>query len=390
MKPRSRLQEKKIEEAKREAKIASTFAFFKKQREPQIREDRRKIKTIPQLMEMIHTCAILPMLRSPETYIPRSHNIDRQRNGLISHMYANYPVPAFMYQAFDAQSFNVQYIQGTDILFQNWFITMAQGGSFRKATKGIMTHREAFVFLTAPSENSIHHNVWWAKMKVAGLPPRIIHWLLEKMFRVIRVDDPNGRYAELIHFFALYHEQIDHTTFGEITDFLQWKFQHDPEFSLKGRTIASVVALINEWQKEMQKAKLGSDIAWEGMGMKDWVYTTNHHVWVITELLNNKELLNEGRKQKHCVYSYVSSCASGYRHIFSLRGYWRILVEMKDGMPYYDKNSELTRVTIEVTNNSHISQVRGYLNRVIESFEMDIVRRWAGENGFTISTSCWL
>jgi hypothetical protein len=34
------------------------------------------------------------------------------------------------------------------------------------------------MFLSVPANKPIHENVWWAKMKVAGLPPGIIEMLI--------------------------------------------------------------------------------------------------------------------------------------------------------------------------------------------------------------------
>ena len=36
-------------------------------------------------------------LRPLETYVPRSHNFEKQVIGLINHLYVRYPVPSFLY-----------------------------------------------------------------------------------------------------------------------------------------------------------------------------------------------------------------------------------------------------------------------------------------------------
>lgn len=378
MKPLTSLQEKKRRQEDHETQIALAFAYFKEKREPELRKAAHKKKPAHELLETIRIKEGLHPIRDPKTYVPKSYNVDKQRNGLIAHMYAKYPVPVFMYQAFNKTTHNRGYSPGVFDLFQDWYITMAQGGSFRKATKGIMTHKEAFVFLSAPNDQLIHENVWWAKMKVAGLPSGVIHRLLEKVFTDIRVDDPNSRYTEIIHFFANNHTQMDKITFGEITDFLVWKLRNEPTFSMKGRTVASVVALVNEWQLLMQKAKLGKNVEWEGKGAADWEYVDQNFIWVVKELRNNRELADEGKKQKHCVYSYVKSCAEGRSFIFSLRAYFKAPI----GENEYAQGSEATRVTIEVNSNDSIIQVRGNLNRIPTKPENEVIRRWAGEKGY--------
>ena len=49
-------------------------------------------------------------------------------------------------------------------IFREWFICLAQGGSFQKIVSGIMTKKEAVVFLKGPYQNEIIKNVWWAKL----------------------------------------------------------------------------------------------------------------------------------------------------------------------------------------------------------------------------------
>src|SRR5205814_7389556 len=136
-------------------------------------------------------------------------------------------------------------------------------------------------------------------------------------------------------------------TFGEIADFLAWKLRNDRAFSLKGRTLTSVIKLTNEWHVLMQKAKLGHKVEWKGMGIPDWEHEAKDRIWTVSELLNNRELLNEGRKQKHCVYSYVQACAFGRTAIFSLRAYRNIVGGYHDdGSVICDRAFQTTRRTV--------------------------------------------
>ena len=115
-------------------------------------------------------------LRPAETYVPRSHNLDKQLTGLLNHLFVKYPVPDFLYQVCLSDGSKTakkprhmdDFTRAQEV-YRQWFITLAQGGSFPKAVKGIMTSREACVFLSAPWGRKIHENVWWAKMTVAGV-----------------------------------------------------------------------------------------------------------------------------------------------------------------------------------------------------------------------------
>ena len=117
----------------------------------------------------------------------------------------------------------------------------------------------------------------------------------------------------------------------------------------------------------------------------DWEFEAKNLIWTVVELRNNRELINEGRKRKHCVYSYVHWCKVGRSAIFSLRGTRKIVSGYTDeGQPIWDKSLEQTRITLEVNPQSAIVQVRGVLNRLATDEERGVVRLWAGEKGIRI------
>ncbi len=386
------LQEKKKREQETEAKIILALTCRKKILAEAKRENRRKKKSVDELLPLLALKGIrYHALRPAETYVPRSHNLDKQITGLINHLFVRYPVPTFLYQACLAELVPLPKGKGqnepaqTEDLYREWFLTLAQGGSFPKAVKGIMTSREACVFLQAPPGRKIHENVWWAKMTVAGLPEGVIGRLIDRVFTNHRLEDSDGRLAEAILFYARQHQSLTRNSFDEVTDFLAWKLRNDRGFRLKERTASSVVKLSNDWHLQMQRAKLGHHIQWPGLGIADWAFEDKAEIWEVVELRDNKELVNEGRKQKHCVYSYVPRCAEGRSFIFSLRAYRKIAVDYDaEGKPIWDKTFEMRRVTIEVGASRSVVQVRGPLNRAPYPEEKAVLRRWMGETGITL------
>lgn len=389
------LKERKRREAEREAAILRALAGRKSALAEVKREKRRKKKSAGELLARLSLKGMYgSVLRPADTYIPRSHNLDRQIMGLIDHLFVQYPVPPFLYQAClaDTTATAARGPQQEDEfarrngVYKQWFLTLAQGGSFTKLVKGDMTSREAVTFLRAPWGRKIHENVWWAKMTVAGLPESVIGRLLDRIFTNYLFDDPDGRLAEAIHFYARSHQALDRNSFDEVTDFLADRLRHDHQFRLKGRTASSVVRLSNEWHLQMQRAKLGKHIQWDGLRIADWAYEDKTEVWEVIELRNNKELVNEGRKQKHCVYSYVPQCVNGRSAIFSLRAWRKVAADYDaEGKPVWDRTLETRRVTIEVSASRSVVQVRGPLNRAPAPEERDVLRRWAGEKGITLT-----
>ncbi len=365
----------------REQTIQTALASRSKILESGKRDKKQKKKSVGELLGLLTCCGIeAATLRPANAYVPKSYNLDRQLTGLLNHLFVRCSTPAFLYQACLKNSGDP--FQDKQAMYRQWFVTLAQGGSFPKLVKGLMTSKEAFVFLSAPVTNRIHENVWWAKMKVAGPPVGITEKLIERIFSPYFFDDPQGRLAEVIQFYARFHPEMSKTTFGEVTDFLAWKLRQDQAFSLRGRTVGSVIKLTNEWHVLMQKAKLGQSVEWKGLEWPEWEFEARDQIWTVAELRNNKELMNEGRKQKHCVYSYVSWCVAGRSAIFSLRGYRKRVAEYTEaGQIIWDKTLEQHRVTIEVNSQRAVVQARGLLNCPPTVEERVILRQWAGEKG---------
>ena len=140
-----------------------------------------------------------------------------------------------------------------------------------------------------------------------------------------------------------------------------------------------MLKLAIEWQELMQKAKLGAQVTWEGLRSDSWLYEDRSFLWEAIQLLNNHELMNEGRIQRHCVYSYVEHCRRGLCFIYSLRKYHKIRVGESQ-----IRGKEISRVTIEVTPHRVAVQIRGRQNRLPNEEERAILQRWGGEAGIEI------
>jgi hypothetical protein len=222
-------------------------------------------------------------------------------------------------------------------------------------------------------------------MIVAGIPRSLADKLIARIFTAHWIDDVDGRLMEVVHFYARSHSDMSRAAFEEITDFIDWQVRNDQAFRFAGRTITSMTKLSNEWHVAMQRAKLGTHIAWDGLPIPNWSLGEKGFHWDVVQLRNNKELLNEGRKQKHCVYGYVSHCSAGTSAIFSLRQYPKISSHAKgDGTLVYQAVEELTRITIEVQART-VVQARGKLNRSPEPFELDVIKRWAASFGIAVA-----
>lgn len=375
----TKFQEKKKKEQETEAKIQHALTCRKKAL-AEIKRLNKKKKTVAELLARLSLKGLLfQSLRTADTYVPRSCNLDKQLYGLINHLFVQYPVPLFLY----AVCFN----ERAETQHKQWFITLAQGGSFPKAVKGTLNSKEAFAFLSAPNDRTIHENIWWARLKIAGVSGAMIGALIDRVFARLATEDKDGRLAEAVQFYARHGEALTRRSWDEVTDFVAYKLRNDPQFRLKGRTAASMVKLTDEWHLLMQRAKLGKHIQWAGLQVADWTYENKAEVWDVLELKDNKELVNEGRKQKHCVYSYVPRCVEGRSFIFSLRACRKLAADYtEEGKPIWSREFETRRVTIEVNASRCIVQVRGPLNRPPSPEEQQVLRRWMGERGIQVAS----
>lgn len=146
---------------------------------------------------------------------------------------------------------------------------------------------------------------------------------------------------------------------------------------MKGRTLHSVLRLVDEWHKQLGKQSKVPTLAWTGckIGEFEFVEGTDHvgnmRRWIITELLNNVELLEEGRRMRHCVATYAESCAKKRTAIWSMK------IENNEGRKHV--------LTIEVDlMTKTICQVRGRCNRLPKEHEKEVIRRWAAQQGIRV------
>jgi hypothetical protein len=270
-------------------------------------------------------------------------------------------------------------------LFHEWFISLTQGGSFPKLVKGIMTSKEAHIFLRAPWYAEIHENVWWAKLVAAGLPQCICYRLVKKVFAMHPIHDTDERLAETITFYSNHHKQMGAREFDKVSRFIEWILRSDSSFRMKGRTASSMIKFANEWHRSLKAEKSFKFKTWQGMGLENWQYVTPNNVYDIIELKNNRDLLLEGRKQRHCVYDYVESCIDDESSIFSMRVSAAVFNGEFDQYmrPVFCKLHESSRITIEVNRElMQIEQCRGHLNRSPNDDEKTVIKMWAREQGF--------
>ena len=112
----------------------------------------------------------------------------------------------------------------------------------------------------------------------------------------------------------------------------------------------------NNWQKLNES--LGVTLHQDSY--KDLKYTDGFMSVIVPTM--SSEILDEAEQQHHCVASYVDRVRKGETHIMFIR---------------YKDSPEESLLTVEVTPEQKIVQVRGFMNRAYTHAEYDFMKEWA-------------
>ena len=261
--------------------------------------------------------------------------------------------------------------------FRDWYITIANGGSFYKEhAKEYLTRKEAHTFLDCPFDISIVEALKYSISVNAGANTGNALRIAKCKLQFFHIASDHWR--EVIRFFS---KEVP-ASVNEMDDIIDWltsEFQADANFKITGRgyTIDSIRKRVKDWHYALRRVKLMGNSQWAGHAVSNFSITKKsqfdkqNQVWTITQILNTKDLAAEGTAQHHCVYSYRLRCASGACSIWSVR---------------VNGNRKLT---IELLNDGTIVQMRGYANRVPTGEERNIVAQWASANNLVIGRNGW-
>jgi hypothetical protein len=264
------------------------------------------------------------------------------------------------------------------LIFFDWFIAMAQGGSFAKCSKEIFTKKEAHLFFNAPNENTIEENIWWAKGNAINLDRKVLHVIVKRLFHNLGVNDLFYRldtdnlfwWQRLLVLLKNCEDEVSIESLNDIMDFLRSEHYNNQNFDLKGRTFNSLIKLSNEWHRTMQLKKFGNqNLNWVGLDIPDWTWhdKKTKSVWVVKQLLTSKELYNDGRRMRHCVASYGHRCLQGNSAIFS--------VMEDDGINPLQKY-----ITVEINSGRELVHASARMNRLPTGRSKLVMNKWLTHN----------
>ncbi len=325
-------------------------------------------------------------IRPVGDWTPQTHNVRRQFSSLARHLFAEWPVPAFMDSAWFLGNGREAVRQ------QEWFLHIARGQNIRTADLPLVyTKRMAHHFIEAPSDLTVLAALRWGQIHGLGGTARLVWGIIGT--RLGSSFEHDDFWTTVIQFFIA-NPMLDLAHAGPIIDFIhrQRFVSHDvfvapgvverrgppqPNFTMKGRTPASLLRQVEAWHRTLTKTEQ-PPAQWPSSGIAGFEFVEgterggNLKIWTITELLSTSALAAEGRAMKHCVATYAHSCANGACSI------WTLEVEAFEG------RSKI--LTVEVQNGARlICQARGKCNALPGDKPRGILRRWAEQAGLSVA-----
>lgn len=234
---------------------------------------------------------------------------------LAQHLIGKYAVPPFLAASWYA----------TDDVYaekkRQWFVAHARGARFRLLDLPIeMTRKMEHIFLTSPDHLAIEHAMWRAELLALGASDELVRAVLATRSAT---DLRNGAFWRTVWMFLIANAcAIDVSQVGPMIDFVQ-AIRHErvavetpdgivqrdppqPSFSMKGRTLQSMLRLMQEWHRSLGLANGG--LTWAPSPLQPMMIeepsqdpSAPPSVWQLTELTNGAQLRTEGTALHHCV-----------------------------------------------------------------------------------------
>ncbi len=330
-------------------------------------------------------------VRPVESWFPPRQNAWPQFTSLAHHLLAYYPVPPFMTSVW------FEMPHGEILPQHGWYKHLGLGQNIRTAPLPLrLTKAMAHLFAQAPHHYTAVAALRWAQVRGLGgdeaLARAVVGTRLGKLLE-------NEDFWESVLLFFVNHPSLDLSQIGPIVDFLQHqKFerkegvsQHGvfsklppphPDYSIKGRTIASILRQVEEWHKQLGQDVSQPSLSWRHSPIKDFRLVEgsemlgNMRVWTITELLASYALILEGQAMRNCVATYSERCVRRQTSI------WSMQIESQHG-----RHRVLT-IEVDMPKRT-VCQARRKCNRLPQPAQQEVVERWAAIERLRVAETAW-
>jgi len=337
----------------------------------------RKRTGLLQRQELVLAVAALAeryarQVRELASWNAKSNNVYRQLTSLVRHLFDRYGnTPEWLINAWTGTALVQDGVNLPDLTLH-----LGEGHSLRsfpglpvrlskrlehgmrQAPAGC-TFREALRYAQLAARDALD---WWGVVMESrlGRAP-----LLDDEFWLTVVD------------FFVATPMVDPRHFGPVCDWIHQKRSvgigdepAQPGFTLKGRTMASVLAQTEQWHRTLGQQRRHSGgtatapgTSWTGLPVADFADGPVR----IEQLTTFGQLVDEGQALHHCVATYLGSCRQGRCGIFSM-------------------TVEGARVlTLEVAADRTVVQVRGKYNRWMTQAERAWITKWLDQARLVLS-----
>jgi hypothetical protein len=306
---------------------------------------------------------------------------------LAHHLTCLYRVPAFMASVWHA-------VDSAGDRKRSWVIAHSRGASFRSLDLPvIMTRKMEHIFLASYDHLALEPALRRAELLGLGMPTEFMNAILSTR---MAMDLRNGDFWRTVWmFFIAYARELNPTQVGPMIDYIE-SVRHDriqietqdgiidtaplqPSFSIKGRTVPSMLRLMKEWHRDLGVPGGAPAFTWARSPFKPWLVEEPGRSeqetpkrWHIVELIDSAQLREEGISLHHCVGSYAHRCYRGTSSIWSLR-VWQ--GEQKRSM-----------LTIEVDPKKRaVIQARGNANHSASGKLLKLLHEWASREGLEMA-----
>lgn len=289
-----------------------------------------------------------------------SYQPEKQFANLLRYLFANYPVPLFLDNAWLRDGAEKE---------QRWFIDIARGLSVRKLVDlpVDLTKRMAHAFMWTPAYFSVCGAFRFAQVIALG-GDEYLAWHINNTLLGRNNFCDDTFWITVIRFFAQ-APLFDVRRLAEVVDYLNFRRLADPVYSIKGRTPDSLLRQVNEWQAHRRHERShAGNLSWQPSVIQAFEFKTGTgnqtKIYRIRELITSSDLKVEGQAMRNCVYSYVKSCHLGECAIFSLL------------MDTFSVSERL--VTLEVDlKKKLIVQAKARFNAKPTDDAFEVIRLWA-------------
>jgi hypothetical protein len=296
---------------------------------------------------------------------------------LALHLIGKYAVPRFLAAAWYA----------TDDPYgekkREWFLAHARGASFRSLDLPLdMTRKMEHIFLLSRDHLTIEQAMRRAELLALGGSDALVQAVLATG---PAADLRNSGFWRTVWTFLIANARaIDPAQVGPLIDFVH-AIRHarvpvetrngivlrdppQPSFAMKGRTVQSMLRLMQEWHRGLGLANGG--LTWAPSPLRPLVIEEPSEdpsappiVWQLMELTTGAQLRAEGTALHHCVASYADRCWRGASRIWSLR--------VRRG----EKVRHVLTIEVDMKRRA-VAQARGWGNGAPTGKALRLLRQW--------------